>query len=432
MRRRVLTSVLPLVGIAVLVLAVPLALLGVRQVRIDFDAKLHAQASDLAATLGERAESGRPAGVKWIAHLAPGRRVEARVEGRTIVAGPLVTGKAASARATGEHGTAVTIVASLREERRRELAVLGVIALLIGASMLVAVVLALVLAGQLTRPLAALVREADRLGQGEFDLDPPPLGLPEVDRVAAVLARSGRRIGELVDRQRQFARDAAHQLRTPLTAIGLRLEEIATADVPAGVRDDAESALAQVDRLAAVITVLLARAQGDGSRPRPVDLVELTGELARHWGPLADREHRQLVVEAAPLTGLANRDHLSQALSVLLENALRHGAGTIRLAAGPAGEAGGAGGAGESCADVLIAVSDDGSGVAAERVPTLFTRTPGDSAGSGDAGSGIGLFLARALIEADGGKLALASAVPPPFTVTIPGLPQASSPDRPG
>jgi signal transduction histidine kinase len=81
---------------------------------------------------------------------------------------------------------------------------------------------------------------------------------------------------------------------------------------------------------------------------------------------------------------------------------------------------------------VLIAVSDDGPGVAAERVPTLFTRTPGDSAGSGDAGSGIGLFLARALIEADGGKLALASAVPPTFTVTIPGLPQASSPDRPG
>ncbi|MCM3882359.1 ATP-binding protein [Frankia sp. R82] len=404
MQRRLLASTLAVVAAAVLTLAAPLAVLGVHQVHTSFRDRLRAQAGAVAIAVGEQLEDHEPVDPDRLARLVPDRQVHASVGGRTYTAGPHPVGATTSASASAEHGVTVTVSSSDHDEHERALMVLGVVTLLVAASAVVAVVAALLLAAQLTRPLTALVRAADQLGAGNFDLDPRPLGLPEADRVAAVLAHSGRRIGELVDRQRQFARDAAHQLRTPLTAIGLRLEGIASADVPAETRRDAESALAQVDRLATVVTVLLARARGDAARPRPVDLADLFDELARHWGPLADRAGRTLVIESAPLVGLANRDHLAQALSVLLENSLRHGAGTIRLTVVAQDE------------DALISLSDEGPGIPADRVATLFTRTPGGE------GNGIGLFLARALVEADGGEIRMATAQPPLFTVTIPAL----------
>jgi signal transduction histidine kinase len=407
MRRRLLTAVLVIVVVAVVTLAVPLAALGVHQVRADFRTRLRSQADTVAVALGEQLEDHATVDPERLADLVPGRQVRVNYGARAFAAGARIGGGTATASASAEHGARVTIVASVHDEYERILFVLGVVALLVAGSAAVAIGLALLLAGRLVRPMTALVDEADRLGEGEFDLDPPQFGIPEADRIGLVLARSGHRIGELVDRQRQFARDAAHQLRTPLTAIGLRLEEIAGADVPAEVRDDAESALAQVDRLATVVTVLLSRARGDASRPRPVDVAELFDELARHWGPLTDREGRHLVVETGPgpLVGLANRDHLMQALAVLVENAVRHGTGTIRLAATRAGD------------DLRIDVADEGPGVPVERAAKLFTRSGAEVDGHG---SGIGLFLARALVEADGGKIALLGSAPTMFSISLP------------
>ncbi|MGF7235325.1 MAG: sensor histidine kinase [Frankia sp.] len=413
LRGRLLASALAVVVVAVVTLAVPLAALGVHQVRDDFRTRLQSQANAVAVALGEQLEDSHTADPARLARLVPGRQVRAGYGSRTFVAGATISGGRSAASATAEHGARVTVVAAVHDEDERILAVLVVVALLVAGSAAVAIGLSLLLAGRLVRPLTALVGEADKLGRGEFELTPPRFGIPEADRIGVVLARSGRRIGELVDRQRQFARDAAHQLRTPLTAIGLRLEEIAGADVPPDVRDDAESALAQVDRLATVVTVLLSRAQGDASRPRPVDLVELFDELARHWGPITDREGRQLVVDIGPgpLVGLANRDHLMQALAVLAENAVRHGGGTIHLAAVRLGD------------DVRIDVTDDGPGVPSARVLTLFTRSGGSGGGrEGDHGSGIGLFLARALIDADGGKIALLGSGPTTFSITLPAV----------
>lgn len=416
LRRRLLTSALLVVVVAVVTLAVPLAALGVHQVHADFRTRLQSQADTVAVALGEQVEDQDGLDPGRLAALVPGRQVRAGYGSRTFTAGPAIGGGTATASATAEHGAHVTVVASIHDESERILAVLATVTLLVAASAAVAIGLALLLAGRLTRPMTALVDEADRLGEGQFDLDPPHFGIPEADRIGVVLARSGHRIGELVDRQRQFARDAAHQLRTPLTAIGLRLEEIATADVPGEIRDDAESALAQVDRLATVVTVLLSRARGDGSRARPVDVAELFDELARHWGPLTDRVGRQLVVETGPgpLLGLANRDHLAQAIAVLIENAGRHGTGTIRLAAAQLGD------------DLRIEVTDDGPGVAPDRIPTLFTRSDGEGGGA-EQGSGIGLFLARALVEADGGKITLLPSTPTTFSIR---LPTVTSPHR--
>ncbi len=412
MRRRLLVSTLAVVVVAVVALAVPLAVLAARQVHTDFAVRLQQQADGVAVAVGERLEDHEPIAPSRLAALAPGRRVTVVARGGlSYVAGPDLDGDTKQATAAAETGT-VTVTASAHDEDERVSAVIAVVGMLVAISAFVAVGMTLVQANRLAAPMIALARQARMLGEGHFDTEAGQFGLPEADDVSRVLAGSGRRIGELVDRQRQFARDAAHQLRSPLTAIGLRLEEIATADVPEQVRDDAESALAQVDRLATVVTVLLARARGDASRPRPVQVGELLDELDRRWGPIADRRGRALVImrptrSAAATTttsgkpasgstalvglvglvGLANRDHLGQALAVLLENAVRHGAGTIRIRTVQDGT------------DVRIEVGDEGAGIPEERVPSLFIR--GLGAARQDAeGAGIGLFLARALVEA--------------------------------
>ncbi|WP_163553990.1 sensor histidine kinase [Candidatus Frankia alpina] len=431
MRRRLLVSTLAVVVVAVVALAVPLAVLAARQVHTDFAVRLQQQADGVAVAVGERLEDHEPIAPSRLAALAPGRRVTVVARGGlSYVAGPDLDGDTKQATAAAETVT-VTVTASTHDEDERVSAVIAVVGMLVAISAFVAVGMTLVQANRLAAPMIALARQARMLGEGHFDTEAGQFGLPEADDVSRVLAGSGRRIGELVDRQRQFARDAAHQLRSPLTAIGLRLEEIATADVPEQVRDDAESALAQVDRLATVVTVLLARARGDASRPRPVQVGELLDELDRHWGPIADRRGRALVImrpagSAAATTttsgkpasgstalvglvGLANRDHLGQALAVLLENAVRHGAGTIRIRTVQDGT------------DVRIEVGDEGAGIPEERVPSLFIR--GLGAARQDAeGAGIGLFLARALVEADGGRLELTRRSPPVFAVSIPAV----------
>ena len=105
---------------------------------------------------------------------------------------------------------------------------------------------------------------------------------PRSTRVSHVLERSARQIAAMMEQQRNFASDAAHQLRTPLTGIGLRLEELARIG-DAEVRQEAEDALAQVERLDRVISALLARARGDAAAPVLLDLGELVAHEAPVW-----------------------------------------------------------------------------------------------------------------------------------------------------
>ena len=89
-----------------------------------------------------------------------------------------------------------------------------------------------------------------------------------------MLEPSARQLRTTSELQRDFASDAAHQLRTPLTGIGLRLEEL-TRIGDAAVRAEADDALGQVERLDRVIGVLLARARGDAAEPTRIDLSQL-------------------------------------------------------------------------------------------------------------------------------------------------------------
>ena len=138
----------------------------------------------------------------------------------------------------------------------------------------VAVAPAVFQARRLARPMQELADAADRLGSG----DARPLGR----RYGVAGARPGgrgpdgsaQRISDMLAAEREFAADASHQLRTPLTALSMRLEEmVAAADQPAVVREEGAAALVQTERLAEVVSQLLGRTRSPagGSREARLD-----------------------------------------------------------------------------------------------------------------------------------------------------------------
>jgi len=203
--------------------------------------------------------------------------------------------------------------------------------------------------------------------------------------------------------QRDFASDAAHQLRTPLTGIGLRLDEICRMGSPE-MREEADGALTQVERLDGVIATLLARARGDSVEPTTVFLDELVRQETEFWRSLLARKSRSLVLDLEPRVAvLARQEHVQGALAALVDNAATHGSGAVRVTL--------------RASDGLatITVSDAGTGVPPDIAPHVFERRF-----SGGHGTGIGLALARSLITAEGGTLALSSTRRSEFVLSLP------------
>ena len=289
----------------------------------------------------------------------------------------------------------------------RALEVVGVVVVLA----LVAVVLTVAFVNRwattLATPVEKLVTAAERLGQGRADVEPIVSGIPEIDRVSAVLSRSAKDVTKSLAAERDFASDASHQLRTPLTALLMRLEEISeTAADPVVVKEEAAIAIDQVERLTKVVDDLLMRSRRSNDAPRPeVSLDSVIAALQREWQPAFEQARRSvrvhgergLFVKATPVA-------LSQVLSTLLENSLIHGRGTVDVQARRSGPS------------VVIEVSDQGDGVAATIAPHIFERSV--SSGRGNS-TGLGLALARDLAESNGGRLDLLSAQPARFALFL-------------
>jgi signal transduction histidine kinase len=258
---------------------------------------------------------------------------------------------------------------------------------------------------RLADPLVRLAGAAERLGDGDFTVQAPPAGIAEIDAAGAALTRTAERLGELVGRERAFSADASHQLRTPLTGLRLRLETALDGGDP---RPALEAALEGADRLERTIDELLALARDAPSARTPADLPALLAELERGWqGPLQEAG-RALRLSAGPgLPGTsASAAATRQILDVLVGNATRHGAGTVTVTVRDADTA------------VAIDVADQGPGIA-QPADDVFRRRAARA-----AGHGIGLALARALAEAEGGRLVLTRAAPEPvFTLLLPAAP---------
>jgi signal transduction histidine kinase len=256
----------------------------------------------------------------------------------------------------------------------------------------------------LARPFERLTADAQALGRGDFGIHPVATGLVEADAAGLALEETASRLGALLDRERSFSADASHQLRTPLTRLRLGLES-ALLD-PAADRDAAlRDAVARLDGLEHTVSSLLLLARDTRSPGERCDAGELVRAAVGPWTEMAADAGRPLAVRVAHDVPVAacSPAALRQVLDVLVDNALRHGAGPVTVAVREAG------------LGVAVDVSDEGPGLGGDPEAAFQRRSP-------DArGHGIGLALARSLTEAEGGRLVVTASGPHPvLTVLLP------------
>jgi signal transduction histidine kinase len=337
--------------------------------------------------------------------IAPDRYALVEIHGEDpIEIGTRPTGKVIASTQKGD-GETVTVEESRRkvsDEIGRTLLVILTVALL---AVLAAVALAVRQARRLGSPLTDLAETAERLGSG----DPRPrhrrYGVPELDRVADVLDSSAERIARMLTAERRLAADASHQLRTPLTALSMRLEEIiATADDQETVKEEATIALGQVERLTDVVQRLLTNARDPRTGSAvDFDLDEVIKQQIEEWRPAYRNEGRNIITAGTRgLRAVGTPGAVAQVLATLMENGLMHGAGTVCLSTRVTGN------------QAVVEVTDEGHGVPTELGSRVFERTV-----SGRNSTGIGLAVARDLAEADGGRLELLQQRPPVFALFL-------------
>lgn len=242
-------------------------------------------------------------------------------------------------------------------------------------------------------PLGHLEAVAAEAGGGDLSARADQqAGPPEVRSLASTFNHMIGELEQLVRSQEEFVADASHQLRTPLTALRLRLEILAGDATDSG-RADLERALEEVERLSRLVDGLLALARAEVSPPERVDLAALVNERAEAWSTLtAERRVRlEIAVEGKVLAG---RDRLTQALENLLANALAVSpeGGSITITA----RAGG------------LHVIDQGPGMTEVERQRAFDRFW--RGGKSGAGSGLGLAIVKRLVETDGGSVELRQA----------------------
>lgn len=398
-----LFSTLTIAFVAVVTLGVPLLLLARHEVWTSARDTLRQQATSVAAGLEDRLDAGLPVDLDRYAQAFPGRHLEVLdPHGTAHAAGPAISGSVLSS-SVEVSGYTITVqarrAATTARAREVSLLVAGLGLLAVGAG----VALAFQQARRLAAPLSELADRAQAFGHGDFTPLEVDSGIPEIDGVSHVLQRSSQQLAVMIEHQRDFASDAAHQLRTPLTGIGLRLEEIGRIG-SSEVLQEAEDALTQVDRLDRVITTLLARARGDSESPVRLDLSALATHEAQAWTAALEHQGRSVALRLMPgLEVHARREHLAGVLSCLLDNALHHGTGTVSITTSGSGSA------------VLLEVADQGPGVPAALAGQVFQRRV-----SGARGTGIGLALARSLAQAEGGHLDLLADARSTFRLTLP------------
>ncbi|MDQ1375048.1 MAG: hypothetical protein QOJ09_2386, partial [Actinomycetota bacterium] len=280
-----------------------------------------------------------------------------------------------------------------------------------GLAIAIAAGLAWWLSSRLAAPVDRLAHLAVRLGNGDFSARYAPAGVSELDGAGEALNRTAARLGDVLARERSFTADASHQLATPLTSLRLGLE---SALLTPGTDSTAtiNRSLEEVERLQATVATLLAVAR-DVEPPSDArtdveavcaDVVDRYREaLARDGRPLRLDVQRGLPAVRCP------PDVLREILSVLIDNAGRHGRGTVAITSRAAGRG------------VVVEVTDEGPGISGDPSTVFDRRAPGA------VGHGIGLSLARSLAEAHDARLELTRAAPhPSFTVALPGAPPSA------
>jgi len=232
---------------------------------------------------------------------------------------------------------------------------------------------------------------------------PTPPADDEIRRLGTTLNEMLARVELAVERERAFVDDASHELRTPLALLKTELEVAVrySAD-PGDLRAAIDSARVEVDRLIELAEALLVVARADeGQLPLdrgPLEVAPLLAELADRFEARVAGADRELEIDAPDgLVVAADRLRVEQALTNLIENAIRHGGGRIRLWARRGGEL------------VEIHVDDRGPGFPEPFLPRAFERFSRSDPGRTGAGYGFGLALVAAIAAAHGGRAGAAN-----------------------
>ncbi|GAB4442288.1 MAG: ATP-binding protein [Anaerolineae bacterium] len=283
-------------------------------------------------------------------------------------------------------------------------------ALLIAA--VVAVALALLvgvaLARTLTRPLRELTHATKAMARGQLEQQVPVRSRDELGQLAEAFNHMSADLAAATRQRRQMTADIAHDLRTPLTVITGYLEALRDGDLqPTPARFEAMHSEAQhlkrlIDDLR---TLSLADAGELTLNLQPVDPAGVLATVAAAYQHQAEQQQVALRVQAdAPLPSLhADPERLAQALKNLVGNALRYtpAGGQILLTAQRNGDG------------VQLQVADTGSGIDPEALPHIFNRfyRADESRRQTGGESGLGLAIAKAIVEAHGGQISVSSEV---------------------
>ena len=392
MRRRLIQSTLAVVLVVIAVFGVSLVIVETRTITSTAQERVDTEAVRLASIVDSRLLGDETVNASVLREQIQGDRyAEIRIPGKPVIqVGDKPDGDVISARERGEEGETVTVQeprSSVTREVGRTLLIIAAVALL---AVIAAVLLAVRQANRLASPLTDLAETAERLGSG----DPRPrhkrYGVPELDRVADVLDASAERIARMLTAERRLAADASHQLRTPLTALSMRLEEITLTDVVQRLLTNSRD-----PRTGSAVTF---------------DLDEVIQQQLAEWRPAYRGVGRAIVSSGKRhLQAVGTPGAVAQVLAALIENSLMHGGGTVALRTRVTGN------------QAVIEVTDEGPGVPADLGARIFERTI-----SGRNSTGIGLAVARDLAEADGGRLEMLQTKPPVFGLFLSTTP----PDR--
>ena len=285
------------------------------------------------------------------------------------------------------------------------------------AATLVALLLGVFLARTISRPIRELTGATQRMAAGELGIQVPVRTRDEVGELATSFNLMSSDLAQSARSRRQLTADIAHDLRTPLSVI-LGYTEALADDKLSGTPETYDVMHKEAQHLSHLIEDLRLLSLADtGELPlncRPIEPLELLQRAAAAHQPQAVKKNIDLVVDAQDLPEInVDPERLAQVLNNLVSNALRHTPenGRITLAASAL----------EST--VQLTVADTGAGIPDDELPFIFNRFyRGDQARRQNGESGLGLAIAKSIVEAHGGTIS-ADSTPgagTTFTITLP------------
>ena len=424
MRTRAVRMVVSVVAVVCVVMGLPGAFFASVSIWASEQRDLEVAAQRIVQSIDRRNAAGESTDAESVAALVADQN-EGRDElsYRILVPGHnLITdetepiGRTMTAFAESPSGVSVQLTSSASGATTRILWACGMFGAGMIGSMLIGLLMARSLSRSLSAPLIYLAAQAEQIGSGGVRARVEESGIEEIDLVSEELARTGERMAGRLAAERQAAADASHQLRTPLTALSMRLEEIELISTEDEVRAEARTCLEQVERMTNVVTELLDVSKRQTSQTEAIHILEVFNMAREEWEDQFEAAGRPLVfLDEAERPILADAGKLGQVLATLIENSLRYGGGTTRVWAH----------AGTSKRGVVIEVSDEGEGIDESLAPDIFEKGV-----SGHGSTGIGLALAHDLAQAMGGRLELKTDKPPVFTVSVAAIPASLDPDR--